>query len=80
MNQLNALRCAKKIWVKISSQRERDILQACPSPSGRRWPEGPDEGFGCGFAALCNKCVNFLFFWQVCWARELREIYCSGGL
>ncbi|PYS46198.1 MAG: hypothetical protein DMG13_30515 [Acidobacteria bacterium] len=34
------------------SQRERDILQACPSPSGTRWPEGPDEGFGWGFAAL----------------------------
>src|SRR6266511_578471 len=34
------------------SQRERDILQVCPSPSGRRWREAPDEGFGCGFAAL----------------------------
>src|SRR5436309_15560826 len=35
------------------------LWEKVPSPSGRRWREAPDEGFGCGFAALCL-CVYFL--------------------
>src|SRR6185436_15640900 len=33
------------------SRRERDCPADRPSPSGRRWPEGPDEGSS--FLLLC---------------------------
>ncbi|MCW0463385.1 hypothetical protein NB705_000458 [Xanthomonas sacchari] len=34
---------AERAWVAVEHQREEE---AVPSPAGRRWPEGPDEGTG----------------------------------
>ncbi len=39
----------ERAWVAVEHQREEE---AVPSPIGRRWPEGPDEGTG---GAWCNQ-------------------------
>ncbi len=40
---------AERAWVAIEHQRQEE---AVPTPVGRRWPEGPDEGTG---GAWCNQ-------------------------
>ncbi len=40
---------AERAWIAVEHQREEE---AVPSPVGRRWPEGPDEGTG---GAWCNQ-------------------------
>ncbi|MCW0457807.1 hypothetical protein NB712_002903 [Xanthomonas sacchari] len=46
---------AERAWVAVEHQRQE---QAVPSPVGRRWPEGPDEGTG---EAWCNQTPRVAF-------------------
>ncbi len=46
---------AERAWVAVEYQRQE---QAVPSPVGRRWPEGPDEGTG---GAWCNQTARVAF-------------------